>query len=30
VKEWKYSVTKLNGQAVKVKTQVDVNFRLSE
>ncbi|MCO5351155.1 MAG: M56 family metallopeptidase [Bryobacteraceae bacterium] len=30
VKQWKYQPTRLNGEPVEVKTQVDVNFTLAE
>jgi len=29
VKQWRYKPTLLNGQAVEVVTQIDVNFTLS-
>ena len=29
VKQWEYKVTRLNGEPVQVRTQVDISFRLS-
>ena len=30
VRQWRYSPTRINGEAVEVKTQIDINFTLNQ